>query len=145
MTKQHRLFQVDTYKAANGVFKELLEQKLSEITTHPEWWTTRTEEWEGAYNDFGPPVHTWILSDRSEEEVLAIARTVCPYAEIGHVSDFVKSDSDLVGLLCAVRPERYANFQVTEKELQSRLGIDDWAYYVSYSSKSVSPTSLFFG
>jgi len=128
----HRLFQVDTYKAANDEFKEHLEEKLNAIATHPDWWKTRTEEWEGAYSDMGPPVHTWLLTDRSEEEVLEIARTVCPHAEIGCIHYPIKSKSDLEGMLCAARPEEYRNIKITEEELYSRLAIEDWSFYLSY-------------
>jgi len=133
--KKSRLFQVDTYKCANGEFKELLESKLNEVATHPEWWTTKTEEWEGAYDDYGPPVHTWVLSDRSKKEILAIARTVCPYAEIGDYTNPVTCEADLFGMLCAARPKRYDKITITEEELQSRLCIEDWSYYLSYGLK----------
>ncbi len=131
----HRLFQIDTYKAANGDFKKILEDKLNEVATHPEWWETKTEEWEGAYSDYGPPVHTWVLSDRTEEEILAIARTVCPYAEIGCIHYPIKGKSDLIGMLNASRPERYDDIVITEEELHSRLDIEDWSYYLSYGLK----------
>lgn len=135
MTKNHRLFQVDTYKCANGDFKEILEAKFNEIATHPEWWTTKTQEWEGHYNDYGPPVHTWVVSDRTKDEILAIARTVCPYAEIAGASDPIRSESDLNGMLGACRPKRYDKIKLTEEELQRRLDIEDWSFYLSYGLK----------
>jgi len=134
-----RLLQIDTYKCANGDFKEVLEGKLHELAVHPEWWTTVTEEWEGAYTDYGPPIHTWLLTDKTEEEVLAVARTVCPYADIGYSHEPIACKSDLKGLLCAVRPERYKDILLTEEELQSRLCIDDWGYYFSYGPKGWFP------
>jgi len=130
-----RLFQIDTYKCANDDFREELENKLNEIATQPEWWTTDTQKWDGYYDDYGPPVHTWVLSDRSEEEILQVARTVCPHAEIACIYYPIKSKSNLVGMLCAVRPERYSKITITEEELRSRLCIDDLSYYLSYGPK----------
>lgn len=129
-----KFVQLDTYRAANSKVKEQLEAALEkEVVVNQEWYELITEEWEGHYPDFGPPVHTWFLTDKSEEEILAIARQIDPHAEIAQISDeWITEEFHAQGITTSYRPDRYLDIDIDEDELLRRLDIDASSFFFSY-------------
>lgn len=131
--KRCRFVQLDTYRASDGHVKEQLEEALEPITVNQDWYPLTTEEWEGNYSDYGPPIHTWFLTDKSENQILKIARTIDIHAEVAGMSEeWITSESQVDGMVTSYRPDHYLDIDIDDNEFFNRFGVSGESYYLSY-------------